>query len=156
MGVAKGYWTRERIVEAVHEWATRFGEPPTANAWNPAAYRFAKDERYAAYHSGTYPCLSTVRDRFGRWSDMLREAGFMPHLPKGRRAQFSREEIINALHTWADHHGAAPRFRQWQRHTPSTQQAITAFGSWNAALQAAGLPTRRPGRQPTTERELNG
>ncbi|MDA0172958.1 hypothetical protein OJ998_27905 [Solirubrobacter taibaiensis] len=66
-------------------------------------------------------------------------------------------DVLAALRAWTGEHGAPPRYREW---TPSREQpgrweaesprwpsaAVVAalFGSWNAALVAAGAP---PGRR---------
>src|SRR3954470_22077617 len=86
---------------------------------------------------------------------------------------WTRERIIVALHAWADEQGRAPRSYDW---APATARAagfptagaerwerehprwphralVTArFGSWRAALTAAGLPGPAPLRLSRRER----
>jgi hypothetical protein len=71
----------------------------------------------------------------------------------GSRPTATREEIIVALEAWNAEHGAPPREPDWTNASPSWRDAwprwpgasmvLRVFGSWNAALEAAQLPTRR-------------
>lgn len=62
------YWTREKLIEAVQEFALEHGRPPTHHDW---------------YHSGEgHPAVSSICDGpnppFAKWSDLIRAAGFTP------------------------------------------------------------------------------
>lgn len=65
---------------------------------------------------------------------------------------WTRERIIVAFQEWADEHGRPPKAHEWDKGTPSYPARVTAaavFGSWNAAMEAAGFTPRRaqaPGR----------
>jgi hypothetical protein len=71
----------------------------------------------------------------------------------GSRPSATREELVAALHAWNAEHGAPPREPDWTTASPSWRDAwprwpgagtvLRVFGSWNAALEAARLPTRR-------------
>ena len=80
--------------------------------------------------------------------------------PKFRRRNWSREALISALRAWGEEHGKPPeaqdwlpsvdRSRQWAREYPrwpSATQVQRAFGSWGAALDAAGYPVERWDRE---------
>jgi Homing endonuclease associated repeat len=85
----------------------------------------------------------------------------------GPRAGFrwTPELIVYALDLWHRRYMRPPTKRQWARagdDHPSSMTVKRVFGSWNAAVQAAGLRPRGPGgrrervppRCPTTGRFL--
>ena len=63
------------------------------------------------------------------------------------------QEIVVALRAWSAEHGAPPREQDWSVASavwrdawprwPGAGTVMRVFGSWNAALQAAGLPIHR-------------
>ena len=60
----------------------------------------------------------------------------------------SKEEIIVAIKQCAQELGRAPGLFEIERSYPITNRVVRRlFGSWRAALTAAGLEKRRPGRQ---------
>jgi hypothetical protein len=73
----------------------------------------------------------------------VRTAGLEP--PRPRR--WSDREIVEALRDWAARYDRPPLSSDW-RHAapdhPSVALAQRRFGSWRAALDAAGLAPRRP------------
>jgi hypothetical protein len=70
--------------------------------------------------------------------------------PRNRPAA-TGEEIVAALRAWQAEHGAPRREPDWTSacriwrdawpRWPGTATVLRVFGSWNAALEAAGLPT---------------
>lgn len=62
-------WTRERILRAIRDWHALFGEPPRAQNWMPVPSR------------GAWPPTTAVLNRFGRWNNAIRDAGFTPRKP---------------------------------------------------------------------------
>jgi hypothetical protein len=87
--VARGYWTRAAIIDAIHEWTSTYGEPPRATDWRPAtALRNGQPERAARFSEGLWPHASTVLKRFGRWNDAIYAAGYEPRMK--RRANHRR------------------------------------------------------------------
>ena len=62
-------------------------------------------------------------------------------------------EIVAALQAWNAEHCAPPREQNWSHASavwrdawprwPGASTVLAVFGSWNVALEAAGLPTRR-------------
>jgi hypothetical protein len=72
---------------------------------------------------------------------------------RSARPAVTREEILAALQAWTAQHGAPPREPDWSNVSapwreqwprwPGASTVICVFGSWNAAVEAAGLPTRR-------------
>lgn len=73
--VPRGYWTRERIIEAIRDWQRRYGAPPVATDWNPSsARRLGRHEKVERFESGLWPYLTTVNREFGRWKNALAAA----------------------------------------------------------------------------------
>lgn len=86
---ANTYWTRERIIEAIQEWARLYGQPPVAYEWNPTQAE-AKLPRRAReirkrFDSGEWPYQNTICERFGTWNAAIAAAGFTPLRPGGGR-----------------------------------------------------------------------
>ena len=75
-----GYWTRERIIEAMQAWAREHGRSPTSMAWHVAKYPL-------------YPSYKTVGDMFGSFADGCVAAG----LEKPRRGWKSKSLKKNRL-----------------------------------------------------------
>lgn len=67
----RGYWTHDRIIEAIVRWAELHdGKPPASSTWFKAP--------------DGYPSTSVVKREFGSWSRAIRAAGLEPHA-QGRR-----------------------------------------------------------------------
>lgn len=60
-------------------------------------------------------------------------------------ARWSREAILDAIRAWARDRGAIPTATEWANATdvsPATSRVQAHFGSWNAAIEAAGFEPR--------------
>lgn len=79
-----GFWTRERIVEAVILWNDRYGAPPTAFDWNAAWARKHNDSRALDF---LWPWIGTVQNKFGSWNAAIAAAGFSTREPGKRGPQ---------------------------------------------------------------------
>jgi hypothetical protein len=71
----------------------------------------------------------------------------------GPRAGFrwTPETIVYAITLWNRKHSRAPLTSEWAKageNHPSRQTVARVFGSWNAAIEAAGFRPRSRGRQP--------
>ena len=159
------YWTPERIVRALQRWTQDHGRPPTAFEWG-ARRNLPDEKRVSATRQRRrqgvqarwqrWPTYGTVRAVFGSWGAALEAAG----LPRkttfdGRldfRARWAKEAVAEALRTTAAALGRKPSWKDWEkatRHNPSSMYVRRLFGSWSAAVRAAGLdhlPSRRRGR----------
>jgi HNH endonuclease len=97
------------------------------------------------YHGGGRG--ATVRVDYGQWRLSIVAVGYArpPH------AGWTREEIVVAIQRWAEQYGEPPAYTDWPRSTqahPMANTVIKVFGSWRAALRAAGYDKsrrRRPG-----------
>jgi len=122
-------WTRQRVVEAI--WARRDRGLSLTAAWkeDPRLYRAA-------------------RSRFGSWAHALLAAGVVTNGHK----TWSRQQVLVAIRLWR------------QEATPATATdgvdpslraaAVRHFGSWPAAVAAAG-PTQKLYRRWTKQRVLD-
>jgi hypothetical protein len=79
-------------------------------------------------------------------------------------ARWTQELIVGALQRWARDRGRPPLEREWHKapkpgrwgaRRPTVETVRAYLPSFNAALEAAGLPTRSPNNQPR-ERCPNG
>lgn len=132
------YWTPERIIEAIRRWADEHdGEPPSATQWlNGDRPDWA-------------PTVFTVQYEFGTWNRGIEAAGFESVTRGRRRTDRTRDDYIAAIQRWAREHGAPPTQRGWARAAdgyPSSTGVAYVFGSWNAAVAAAGFEPRGRGR----------
>ncbi|MDR5673114.1 hypothetical protein RH858_08120 [Halalkaliarchaeum sp. AArc-GB] len=96
-------------------------------------------ERDGAFSPGTY------HRRFGSWNDALEAAELDPRESLER---VSREELLNELRRLADERGSAPRTTDMVQDgafNPGTYRR--RFGSWDGALEAAGLDPRESSGQ---------
>jgi len=92
------------------------------------------------------PGRSVYLARFGRWNAALEAAGIQP-APKRR---WTRKAIIEALRRYAEEFGRPPAYdllRLPPAGYPSSKRASKVFGSWSAALEAAGLTSAPGGRR---------
>jgi DNA-binding transcriptional ArsR family regulator len=126
-------WTREAVLAALRDWTAEHGEPPREQQWRGLA-----DPRY--------PPVTIVHRLCGGWSAALRAARLAP---RTARPRVTDEQIIAALRSWAERHGAPPAANAWQaaRARPAYGTIFQRFGSWSRALEAAGLQSRRPGER---------
>lgn len=76
------FWTRELIVDKVHEWVELYGSPPAAADWSPAAAKRqggpSAQQKIDRFLDGEWPQYSVVTSHFGSWSALIREAGHQP------------------------------------------------------------------------------
>ena len=88
----------------------------------------------------TYPSTWPYVCEFDSWNEALREAGFDINL----RSSVSAEEIIAQLQSVADKLGQTPSVTEWREmdDTPGVATVARQFGSWIAAIDAAGLEHR--------------
>lgn len=73
--VPNGFWTQDRIIEAIKLWQERHGGIPAATDWNSAFANRYDDRRYLDH---TWPRLGTVQAKFGSWNKALTAAGIQP------------------------------------------------------------------------------
>lgn len=119
-------WNRQSIIVACQKWVEANGAVPGMNEWS----------RSTADH----PVASTVYRLFGSWNNMIEAAGYKPRR-RGRQFATNRKQVVDAIYRWRFDHGELPTSEQWMRWSadrPNTTQVTRLFGSWNAAIIAAG------------------
>lgn len=164
-------WTRERVAAAMRTWRKRMGRWPTVVDWTPSqARRHGRVDALAEWEAGDYPHASTVANACGSWGAALALVSRTPRtLPYARRtkrrADWTREDIIDAVKRWAaQHDGQPPSYQQWDPamanrrgradmaqafyagHWPHASVAARRMGGrWGDVLIAAGFAEREPG-----------
>lgn len=134
------------LIDDLQALAIKLGETPTATQM---------DERGPRWRS-------VYQDRFGSWNEALEAAGLEPnqqHRPEGSRDESGQTEtegdsragpietdaIIDSLQAVADDLGEPPTRTQFdERGVCSDGTVYNRFGSWDAALEAAGLDPEAP------------
>lgn len=69
-------------------------------------------------------------------------------MPRGGERQYSDDDLVAAIQAFADTHGRAPTSREASSvftDLPHHDTYVRRFGSWNAALEAAGYNSRPQG-----------
>ena len=164
---ARGRFSREAIIAAILRWEARFGEPPKSIDWDPSrARRRGQAWRAERLAGEDWPSLAMVRRQFGTMSDALSAAGLRPRprpvRPRGR--VLSPEDILAAIQRWDCLYGEPPAMSDWapararrlghewrvQRYFagdwPHLTTVLKQFGTFGAAIEAAGLEPRLRGR----------
>jgi hypothetical protein len=85
---AHAKWGRDGVVSAIRRYYARYGRPPGAVDFNPAAARaHGRHDRAERFESdGDYPSTSCAQYVFGSWAAALTAAGFRPN-PSGYAAR---------------------------------------------------------------------
>jgi len=113
----------EDLVQDIRRVADELGETPTRTEY---------DEH------GEYSSM-VVWERFGRWDDALEEMGLEPP----ERENVSKEEVIEDIRGVAETLGETPTRAEYQEHGEySRKTPEDKFGSWQDAVEAAGLEPR--------------
>lgn len=133
-------WSAEAIVAALTADAERRGRTPRAGEWKRA--------QAPGVDTVPHPTAALVLSVFGSWANAVRAAGLEPAPQPRRTPRWSAEQVIAAFQQFAaEHRGRAPTVREWKRAGlgPSRDATGRHFGSWSAAIRAAGLEPRREG-----------
>jgi transcriptional regulator with XRE-family HTH domain len=95
------------------------------------------------------PTGEAERQRKARYKNLCEQCGEPCY---GKRCvnciTWSPEDILDAIEVWGLRYGRAPYLREWAyaaEDHPSSGVVQRAFGSWNKAVEAAGLRPRPPG-----------
>lgn len=97
--IAGTWWTRDRVLARVREWAEAFGEPPAMADWDlwfaeHALHDRARADRFRMA-DGYWPTTVTVIRMFGSWNAGIRAAGFSPRFRYGSRENAARRRERN-------------------------------------------------------------
>jgi hypothetical protein len=121
-------WTRERALAALQELADELGRAPRSGD-------------LAGYPG--MPSVGTFRKLFGSWAAALSELGALPY-----RIVLTDGELIAALRAARRALGRPPRPSDFRLGRPQAATLRRRFGSWQAALSAAGIEPVPPRRWP--------
>ena len=100
------------------------------------------------------PTSWTYRDRFGSYNAAVEEADLAPRT-RGREQQYTDEELLDHLRELADGDEAPTKTEVNSAEGPSAYAYQYRFGSYNAAVEQAGLaPNARRAEQQYTDEEL--
>lgn len=95
------FWTPERIIDRIQEWAVVYGEPPAVNDWRAwQAENILHDPVRAARFraaGGYWPAARTVFDVFPSWNAALVAAGFEPRPAHGGGGNELRRRVKERL-----------------------------------------------------------
>jgi AraC-like DNA-binding protein len=67
-GAIRRIWTRERVLDAMHEWHARYGRLPSSYDWSRTHARRRGGEALERLTAGDWPAASVVTDLFGTWA----------------------------------------------------------------------------------------
>jgi hypothetical protein len=124
--VALGRFGDADVIAELRADAQRLGRSPVIGDWQrrPAGV----------------PGFGAVVSHFGSWNAAVRGAGLTP---VHDRHAWTREQVLTALRADAERLGRIPTGRQWEQRPGTARPGYNAvrkhFGSWNAAIEAAGL-----------------
>jgi Homing endonuclease associated repeat/Phosphotransferase enzyme family len=155
--VAAGYrsrvsWSKEDLVDALRQHVAETGAAPSSIEWDRQPGRQGPADGSSARY---VPAASTIIRRFGSWRAFLASAGLTPP-QRTRPTTWPRPLVLDSLRSWANAHGRAPRLADWHHAGregtpggphPAASTACRAFGSWSAALAAAGYEPLPPAKR---------
>lgn len=93
---------------------------------------------------GRLPSVPTIRSYFGSWENALMEAGIQENMMYKR---FTKDEILKQMQECAKQHDGfiSKKVYDNSKHVPHSETVSKVFGTWNKAVQAAGLnPNKGP------------
>lgn len=127
-------YTDEELIELLKAKAERDGRVPTERSVNT---------------DGSLPSSRFYSKRFGSWNAALEAAGLSTNRSY---CEYTDEELIELLKAKAERDGRVPSIRDVNAddNMPNATTYYTRFGSWNAALEAAGLTLNRVWRKKTS------
>nr|WP_303648831.1 hypothetical protein [Haloarchaeobius litoreus] len=120
-------WTADRLLDDLNEFADSLGRKPKA---------------VDVAHEADMAAPRTYDHVFGSWNAALKEAGFSA-TPVGNPREYSDEELISELRSIAADLDRPPRMADVGADdgSPSPSVFRDRFGTWAAALAAAGIET---------------
>lgn len=131
-------WTRDTLIDAVHEWVRLFGEVPTTTEWNPSpsVLRRLTPERRAQVAerraAGRWPRLDAVNRVFGSLPGLIAAAGYEPRKPGEKRPRLPKQTTSvastdNDLHKTGICRGTIHSFAPAVKRTEGTEEPKRPF-----------------------------
>ncbi|MFQ6009650.1 MAG: homing endonuclease associated repeat-containing protein [Candidatus Aenigmatarchaeota archaeon] len=136
LNVNKEYYSDQELLELLKKKAKELGRTPTQK-------EITADK--------SIPSSTTYRYRFGSLTNALKEAGL-----DRNREYYSKEELIEYLQKKAEELGRTPTTEDIKadKSMPNPSTYIKWFGSYNKALEAAGIELNRDFKHEYSEQEL--
>ena len=129
-------WERTELLQALATWSDETGSRPSSNAWQPVD--LGGEPKWEREYP-RWPPHSLVAAEFGSWQSALEAAGLGLN-----RHNWSDEAILELIRAFYASEGRPPTRTDWQSTNDGQNPAGTLvharFGSWSAALTAAGVP----------------
>jgi hypothetical protein len=162
-GRRRATYSREEILEALRRWTDTYGEPPAMTDWDPGRARRLKVEwRAERFENGSWPSVGMVRRQFESFTEAVELAGLRARpAPKRLRAHLADPgAVLEAMREWTRRYGDVPTMADWdpararrlrqdwriaryhQGDWPSVRTVLHHFGSFGAAIDAAGFVPR--------------
>jgi hypothetical protein len=95
---------------------------------------------------------TTIRQRFGSWTNALDRAGISADLAPRTRPQVTREALLEAIKAYAKEYGESPKLDEIAKRLDMDRSTIPRkFGKWPALLKEVGLQSVPLGRRYTDE-----
>lgn len=117
------WYTEEELLEEIHR-LTEDDTPPLG----------VEMEEVGRYSQTAY------KKRFGSFNKAVEEAGYTPV----RRSGISDDVLFAELQSFYDEYGESPTIPQFDGYSEYSSGALwNRFGSWDEALEAAGLPPHK-------------
>ncbi len=119
-----GRWNERKIIDTIQDYYVK---------GLPIQFRGCKDALLA----------EAAKRHFGSWRAAVAAAGLLTRVPQLRaKRRWSRQAVIDAIRDW--HRQGVPAKFVWKRDGGLYSAAKAQFGSWRAAVLAAGF---KPGRK---------
>lgn len=148
---AKAKWMRESGASIAETAETIGVSRHTIIRWTTPGYNeksMAISRAWKERNRNTCACGETIRH----------EATQCRACANAMRKKWTPELIIECIQRFALEHGEAPAAREWMGPRrdgyPGTTSVVHVFGSWNAAISAAGFTPRPPGRHSAGRAEI--
>ena len=119
------HWSKMELIDMLQKKAKELGRAPTASDMN------ADDEM---------PSSATYRNAFGSWNEALLAADLSPN-----KVSYSSTKMLLLLREKAEELGRTPKIVDVDADPamPSGRTYHAVFGTWNTALELAGLKKRK-------------
>lgn len=117
-------YTKEDIIKSIQSLAQELGRTPSLEDYR---------------NHNCKPTQPIIFDRFGSWNAAVIAAGFTEH------CYLSKKQLLDLLQSYYTEHNKTPSTREFNsnKEYPNAVTYKRHFGSWNNALELAGLPVKQ-------------
>ena len=123
---------QNEMLKGIIEWVEKYGKSPTVAQWTRG-------------RNSKYPSYKTYANYFGTWNVAIKAAGFETN-KAGIEKEYTDEELLESLRKWKKLNERLPESRDFTDNSyPSNTAIVYRFGSWNKAIELAGLESQKGG-----------